>query len=228
MYGCKGTLPSNTIRGEIPRHEISTVFVENSNNKATMEDVYFNNNIILSGQSTSYGATNSFKLTKSYHFIRNLVLHLRIPISGIPQFYNDYVAHSCIDNIKFQIDSTELLQISGYALVDILNEQCENQEQKNKFLELSGYKDIGYGMTFNSTSQYVDLYVPLELPLCSVKPGSFHSQKPYPLYLVPGHCELLIQMRNANDICAVPANIGTGFSSLELLVNYGKIGKLIA
>lgn len=213
-------LPSNSIRPEWPRHEISTVFVENSNNKATMEDVYYNNNIIISAQSSEFGATNSFKLTKAYHFLRNAVLKISLGLTGTPpQFYNDYVGHSMIDNIKYQIDSTELLQQNGYALVDIMNENCENQEQKNKLLEMSGYKEIGMNAT---AGDIVNLYVPLILPCCGIDSGSFRSEKAFPLYLVPGHIELLIQMRNLADICATTGQVT--IKGISLLVNYGKIG----
>jgi hypothetical protein len=213
-------LPSNSIRPEIPRSEISTVFVENSNNKATLEDVYYNNNIVLSGQNAAYNSTNSFKLTKSYHFIKNLVLKIELTFDGTnPQFYNDYVGHSMIENIKYQIDSTELLTQNGYAMVDILNEQCENQDQKNKFLEMSGYKELGNGLA-NTSKAY--LYVPLELPCSSCRPGSFHAAKSFPLYLVPGHIELLISTRPESQVCAATGH--ATISNIQLLVNYGKIG----
>lgn len=219
------TLPSNTIRPEWPRHEISTVFCENNNIKATLEDVYYNNNIILSGQSTAFSSTNSFKLTKAYHFIRNIVLQLGVSVNANPGFYNDYVGHSMIDNIKFQVDSTELLQIQGYSLVDIMNENCESQFQKDKFLELSGYKELGIGTNTQSGGVppfLTNLYVPLILPFATIEPGKINGEKAFPLYLVPGHIELLVQLRNSASIFQAVGAVT--ITSVSLLVNYGKIG----
>lgn len=215
------TLPSNTIRPEWPRHEISTVFVENSNTKATMEDVYYNNNIILSGQSTAFNSTQSFKLTKAYHFIRNAVLKIAIKFDGTdPQFYNDYVGHSFINNIKYQIDSTELLQQNGWALVDIMNESCEDQFQKDKLLEMSGYRELGRSLANNDVAY---LYVPLINPFCGIDAGSFHSAKAFPLYLVPGHIELLVQL-NSEAVIGAQVSGHVSIQGISLLVNYGKIG----
>lgn len=184
-----------------------------------MEDVYYNNNIIISGQSNSFNSTQSFKLTKAYHFIRNCVLRIQLTFDGTnPQFYNDYVAHSFINNIKYQIDSTELLQQNGWGLVDIMNENCENQDQKNKLLEMSGYKELYPG---NTNSAY--LYVPLILPICGIDAGSFHSEKSFPMYLIPGHVELLVQLNPESVIGAFVAGHVT-INNISLLVNYGKIG----
>lgn len=208
--------PDNSIRRlGYPRKMESTIYVENSNNMSSLEDVQFVNDTRIAFSSPAFGALNTFRLSRNYHFLGacfvTFNLNMRDAANVATAVGYDYTAYNMIDTIKWTVGGTELLRIDGNSIVPLVLEQCESEAKKSRILELSGYRCT------NQITRQVSAFLPL--PWSSLNAKKFGSLKPFPLHLLDEPVELQIQLRQAGDCfgTAVPQFTAT------LCFEYGKI-----
>jgi len=211
-------LPNNSIRSLIPRDEESTVYVDNASNLAQREDIIPNNDVINTFTTAALGSTSVFRLSKSVQFLGQMFIRFNITIAGgNSNFTSDYPAYKFIKTVKYVVGSTEQLILYGESMLDLIHEQCEDNDDKKLLIhELAGYKVMAAG-TYN-------LYAFLPLPWSSIKANKLgQNQKPFPIHALNDNIEIQIEL---NDATAVGiANLSTGSPlSAALLYKYMKIG----
>ena len=119
------TLPNNSIKGSMPRMPMSTVYVENSNNKSTLEDIMYVNDVELGFQNGNFGGLSIFRFSRNYQFLGPVMARFDITYSDDDGHLvkEDYLAYNLIRRIRWTVGGTELLSIDGENLVDIVMQQ---------------------------------------------------------------------------------------------------------
>ena len=143
-------LPNNSIRSLIPRDEESTVYVDNASNLAQREDIIPNNDVINAFTTAALGSTSVFRLSKSVQFLGQMFIRFTVTIAGAnSNFTSDYPAYRFIKTVKYVVGSTEQLILYGESMLDLIHEQCEDNDEKKQMIhELAGYKIMAPG-TYN-------------------------------------------------------------------------------
>lgn len=208
-------LPNNSIRSLVPRDEHSTIYVTNSSNLSQREDVIPQTDVIQTFTSSSFGATSVFRLSKAYQFLSHMFVRIKITIAGgDSNFITDYPAYSFIKTVKYVVGSTEQLILYGPSMLDMIHEQCENDESKKLMIhELSGNREMGAGVYY--------IYAFLPLPWSSIKANKlFQGQKPFPIHALNDNIELQIELNTGAAVGTTNLTV----NDAALLFKFLKIG----
>lgn len=220
-------LPNNSIKGAYPRHPVSTVYVENSNNKSTLEDIMYVNDVELGFQNAAYGGNSIFRFPRTYQFIGPVLARFTIAYSDNDSHLvkEDYIAYNLIRRIRWTVGGTELLSIDGENLVDIVLQQCESHMKKAKVLECAGQVQTitGANQLKNKTITYECL---IPCPWSSLKAKCMNTIRPFPLHMLSEPVELQIELRQQTDVFGVGAGGTIGINGAQLLFSYGKLGSM--
>jgi hypothetical protein len=205
---------------------MSTVYVENSNNKSSLEDIMYCNDVTLGFSSKTFGASNLFRFSRTYQFLAQVIMELKIVQDGI--ILSDYFAYSAIDQIRWTVGGTELLSINGKQALNLVLEQCETQAKKEALLRNAGrrqYTTTGVGgQDLQTNTAIVNASDDLHFYACIPCPWSSLSKmnavKPFPLHMLSEPIELQIVFKQGAEFCT---DI-TAFSEANLHFRYGKLG----
>lgn len=219
-------LPNNSIKGSMPRMPISTVYVENSNNKSSLEDISYVNDVTLGFSSKNFGSQNLFRFSRTYQFISQIVMELKIENPAVK--LSDYFAYSAVDQIRFSVGGTELLSINGNNMLNIVLEQCETLEKKEALLNASGRRefsttgatqhDIQTNTAISNGQDENYYYALIPCPWSSL--SQMNKINPLPLHLLSEPVELQIIFKKGSEFCTGI----TEFSEANLHFRYGKLG----
>lgn len=214
-------LPDNTIRiANYPRKPESTIYVENSNNLSSLEDVQYVNDIQMSfpGGAVNFGSLYSFRFPRTYQFLGACFIQFEIGCDAITSL-SDYTAYSFIQEIKFTVGGTELLRVGGNSLVPLVLDQCETEEKKTRLLELAGMggTDIT-DTTAGFSKRIISAFLPL--PWSDIGAKCFDSIRPFPLHLLDEPVEMQLILRNESEV-----KVGTSLTIAagRLCFQYAKI-----
>jgi len=214
-------LPNNSVIDVMPGKPISTIYANNDNLLKQLELVQYNNDVEMSFPSPSFGATNTFRFPRAYQFLKNITMILEIDYTSHADFVinEDYLAYHMIKELKWQLGGTEQLTIKGESFMHIAMSQCENQEKKNRLLDLAGPILLGANGA-KSKRQYIAM---LPLPWCSLQSKKMnHSQYPLPIHMLNEPVELQITFRSKAECFT----IGGGDATIQkayLNFEYAKI-----
>jgi len=222
-------LPNNSVKGIMPRNSISTVYVENSNNDSSLEDIMYTNDVTQGFTSTAWGSQNLFKFSRTYQFLAQIIMELELaPNVDIP--LSDYIAYSAIDRIRWSISGTELLSISGNQLLYLALEQCETQEKKEALLNAAGRRyfttngtanlDIQTNVALPLTTRENKFYALIPCPWSSL--SKMNAIKPFPLHMLSGNIELQIIFKRRAEFLGGASS--TNAQAANLHFRYGKLG----
>jgi hypothetical protein len=220
----------NSMKPIIQRHPVSTVYVENANNVCSLEDVSYNNDVVQTFSPGTFGSTNTFRFSRSYQFLGPLIANFtfNFEISGGPgsiTFKEDFVAYHLIKQIEYTIGGTEKITIQGEHLLHIALEQCETQEKKDRLLQIAGESDIRNVADNNFHTTKLSCVVPL--PWSGIMGKDFYgSLKPFPLHMLSEPIEIIITLRNANEIYSLGANTTLRSFKAEMRFLYAKIANV--
>lgn len=222
-------LPNNSIKGAMPRKPMSTVYVENSNNTSSLEDIMYANDVTLGFSSRNFGSQNLFRFSRTYQFLAQIVIELELDQAAIP--FSDYISYSALEQIRFSIGGTELLSINGKQMLNIVLEQCETQEKKEALLDASGRREFTTSGTAGNNANYnIDVqtniaigadkkyYAIIPCPWSSL--SKMNKIKPLPLHMLSEPIELQIVFKKGSEFCGGV----TSFKKANLHFRYGKLG----
>lgn len=222
-------LPNNSIKGSLPRKPISTVYVENSNNTSSLEDVSYVNDIVKGFSSTAFSSTNMFKFSRTHQLLSQIVIELKLAGTAVPK--SDYIAYSAIKHIRYSIGGTEPLTLKNPQLLNLVLEQCETQAKKEALLDISGRRNFlsdGSTNTVDLCTQDVQTNVSLvtEQTFYAILPLPWSSLscenpiKPFPLHFLNEPLELEVAFKSADEFCGGV----TSFVTANMHFRYAKFG----
>lgn len=213
-------LPNNTIKDAWPRKPVSTIYVENSNNLSTLEDIQWCNDIEMSFPQQLLGTVNTFRFPRTYQFLGPIVFSFQVVWSnnannGIKE---DFLAYNVIKRIRWTVGGTETLTVEGHSLLPLILDQCETEEKKAELLDAAGTLIAGASIQ-NITSHYAAV---IPCPWSSIEARGFNCIKPLPLHMLSEPVELQIELRSRAEVIIDPTP--AVISNLKLRFYYGKIG----
>jgi len=211
-------LPNNSIRSLIPRDEESTVYVDNASNLAQREDIIPNNDVINTFTSSTFGSTSVFRLSKSVQFLGQMFIRFKVDLNATSAFVSDYPAYNFIKTVKYVVGATEQLILYGTSMLDLVHEQCEDNDDKKLLIhELAGYSVMAGGSYY--------LYAFLPMPWSSIKGNKLgQNQKPFPIHALNDNIEIQIELNDATSVGTTGLINAAQVSEAALLYKYMKIG----
>lgn len=218
-------LPSNSLIDVSVGKPISTVYANNDNILKPLELVAYNNDVTMSFPSKDFGSTSTFMFSRSYQFLKNIcaVFEVDIVLEDATEFYEDYLAYNFIKEIRYKVGGIENFVISTPSFMHIAMPQCENQEKKDKLLDLAGYSMVSTATKgYSGKTKFIAM---LPLPWCSVSTKKFNHQEAYPLplHMLNDPLELNITLRNQSEIVKITTETKFKISSAYLTFEYGVI-----
>ena len=224
-------LPNNSIKGSIPRKPVSTVYVSNVNNKSSLEDVAYTNDVVKGFSSKAYGSRNIFKFTKTHQLLSQIFIELKFDATSVP--LSDYIAYSTIREIRYTVGGSETLTLRNPQLLNLVLEQCETQAKKEALLDLAGRRHFGsVGVRGDADNCRVDVqsnkalgsekvfYALLPLPWSSL--SCEHKIKPFPMHMLEEPLEVELAFNDGDQFDKNSAV--TQFKSCSLHFRYAKFG----
>lgn len=217
----------------MPRMPVSTVYVENSNNKSTLEDVMCANDVTLTFQNQRFGSNSQFSFSRSYQFLGPIICNFEVKYAGAGDatllnncgVLSDYIAHAMIAEYYFTVGGTELLRIRGPHLVPIQLERVESEMKKRKILECSGVRQARTVNGYLSNDKIIKYQCLLELPWSTIATKKLDSRKYFPLHQLSEALELSIVLRPKNEVFQDKADSSAvTLESASINFEYQKIG----
>lgn len=214
-------LPNNTIKDAWPRKPVSTIYVENSNNLSTLEDIQWCNDIEMSFPQQLLGAVNTFRFPRTYQFLGPIVFSFQVAWSAQVDnaIKEDFFAYNVIKRIRWTVGGTETLTVEGQSLLPLILDQCETEEKKAELLDAAGTAITGTAIN-NLTSHYAAV---IPCPWSSIGARGFNCIKPLPLHMLSEPVELQVELRSRAEVLLEPTAAAV-ISNLKLRFYYGKIG----
>ncbi len=217
-------IPNNSIKDIYPRKPTSTVYIENSNNTSSLEDIMFVNDLTQGFPSGNvFGSNNTFRFSRTYQFLNGIIAKFTVQYPGdsTTTVHGEYFGYNLIKRLRWTAGGTELLTLSGESLVPIILDQCESFHKKCIVLEESGVKKVANtSVSLNATA--VTYTAVLPLPFSAINAKKLDNMfKPFPLHMLSEPLELQIELRDLIDVASFGA---ITLTSSELQFQYGKIG----
>jgi hypothetical protein len=229
-------LPNNSIKAAMPRMPVSTVYVENSNNKSSLEDVMCANDVTLTFQNQRFGSNSQFRFPRSYQMIGPVICNFEIAYAGDGSdatksngTKTDYVSHAIIEEYYWTVGGTELLRVKGEHIVPIQLDRCESEMKKRKILEYSGeLQYIGAGTGYLSAATRanggaggkINYQCLLELPWSTIASKKFDSRKYFPVHQLSESLELSIVLRNKDKVFVEGSDASATVSLNKATLNF--------
>lgn len=228
-------LPNNSIKGSMPRMPMSTVYVENSNNISSLEDIMYVNDVTLGFSNPNFGGNSIFRFSRTNQFLSHIIVRFKIQYVGDSSTIalsnannNDFVAYNILRRVRWSVGNTELLSIDGENLVDIVMQQCESHMKKAKVLKYAGVKVNKPLADGNANSLAGPLTVEYEalIPCPWSSLCAINRIKPLPLHMLSEPVELQIELRDKTDVFTEGTDAGASvsLSAANLTYTYGKLG----
>jgi hypothetical protein len=230
-------LPANTIKGSLPRLPQSTVYVENSNNVSSLEDIMYVNDIEMGFQNPAFNGNSTIRFPRSYQFLGPTMVKFKVTYAGDGSTKalsnannNDFVAYNLIRRLRWTVGGTEGLIIDGENLVDIVMQQCDTEMKKAKVLECAGVKvnipasdAAPNSLAGPLTVEYIAL---IPTPWSSLATRKINSIKPLPLHMLSEPVELQIDIRRKDEVFTEGTAVGATvtLNDAKLTFSYGKLG----
>jgi hypothetical protein len=218
-------LPSNSLIDVAVGKPISTVYANNDNILKPLELIAYNNDVTMSFPSKDFGSTSTFMFSRSYQFLKNIcvVFEVNITRADTDELYEDYLAYNFIKEIRYKIGGIENFVINTSSFMHIAMAQCENQEKKDKLLDLAGYSMLSTATKgYSGKTKFVAM---LPLPWCSLQTKKFNHQDSYPLplHMLNDPVELNITLRNKSEIAKLTSSANLTIENAYLTFEYGVI-----
>lgn len=219
--------PDNSLLDVHQGKNISTVYADNTNVLKPKEIISYNNDTPFTFSSFYPGGTNTFKFNKSQQFVKNIsvVFELEYTNKAGMIILEDYLALNMIKSISYQVGLTERFTINTESFMHIIMNDAENQEKKDKLLDLAGSVLGSDSDTTGILSGRRRYFAMLPLPFCSVKTVNSGNREcyPLPLYHQDIPLELIITLRNKEECFSIPTGGNVKYVRGTLYYEYGKV-----
>lgn len=216
-------IPSNTIKDIYPRKPVSTLYVDNSNNTSSLEDIMYVNDIELGFPAKNFGNTSTFRFSRTYQFLSGIIVKFKITYlaNATAVTHGAYLAYNLIKRLRWTAGGTELLSLGGESLVPIILDQCESFHKKCIVYEEAGVKKSD-ATSVALNAKTIEYSAVLPLPFSSINAKKFDNlSKPFPLHMLSEALELTIELRELTEIGSA---LGFSISEAYLQFQYGKVG----
>jgi hypothetical protein len=221
--------PDNSLLDVHPGKNISTLYAGNDNIVKPKEIISYNNDTPFTFSSFYPGGTNTFKFNKSQQFVKNISVVFELEyVNKEGLFINeDYLAYNMIKNISYQIGLTERFTINTESFMHIIMNDAENQEKKDKLLDLAGSIIGSESDTKGLQSGRRRYLAMLPLPFSSVTSVNANKRQcyPLPLYYQDIPLEIIITLRNKDECFSIPAGGDVKYIRGTLYYEYGKVAE---
>lgn len=192
----------------MPRMPVSTVYVENSNNKSSLEDVMCANDVVLTFQNQRFGSNSQFRFPRTYQMLGPVICNFKVKYAGTGGgtignncgVLSDYIAHSMIEEYYWTVGGTELLRVKGEHIVPIQLDRCESEMKKRKVLEYSGTRLKRTTDGYLSGNKIINYQCLLELPWSTIATKNLYSRKYFPIHQLSEALELSVVLRPKNQV----------------------------